>query len=103
MNHWKNFTFIMIILIKNIPLIFQILRGDYVEFYVDAIDETRSNWLRWINCSRNSKEENIVWRYCAGKVYLQTIKDVLPGQELLFYYGDGYAKSLDIRYKLSEE
>ena len=83
-------------------MIFQILRGDYVEFYVDAMDERRSNWLRWINCSRNDAEENVEWYECAGKIYLMTRKDVYPGQELLFYYGDDYAEGLGINYRLPE-
>lgn len=65
-------------------------------FYIDAYNERTSNWLRWINCSRFSREENVVMFACRGKVYYVTSKDIYPGDELLVYYGDAYAKDLEI-------
>jgi SET domain-containing protein len=57
--------------------------------------------VRWINCPRNEIEENVEAMQCKGKVFFMTVKDIHPGQELMFYYGDTYAvDELDITYKL---
>ena len=60
----------------------------------------RSNWLRWPNCPRNANEENVVSTYCYGKVLYRTVRDVRAGEELLVYYGDGYAQHLGIDHTL---
>ena len=72
--------------------------GEFL-YYVDAYDETTSNWVRWINCSRHSKEENVMYLACKSKAYYVTFKDLYPGQELLIYYGNTYAKNIDIDVK----
>ena len=33
---------------------------------------------------------------CKGKAFYITTQDIYPGQELLVYYGDSYAKYLSI-------
>jgi hypothetical protein len=64
--------------------------------YLDAHNIETSNFLRWINCARTPQEENVIVCECKGKIYYKTIRDILPGQELLVYYGASYAKELDI-------
>ena len=70
---------------------------------MDAYSIRTSNWTRWINCARREAEESVQYVYCAGRVYLVLIKDVPPGHELLFYYGDDYADLLGIYYKINED
>ena len=65
-------------------------------FYVDAFDESTSNWPRWVNCARNEREENVLFYSCKGKAYYVTFRDVYPGEELLVYYGNSYAETLGI-------
>ena len=65
---------------------------------IDAHDIKTSNWIRFINCSRNSHEDNVQAVDCAGRVYMMTKKHVHPGQELMFYYGNEYAEELGINY-----
>ena len=77
-------------------LYFKIFRGDYIYYYLDAYDEKTSNWLRYINCSRYKREENVFMQQCYDAPHYVTNKDIYPGQELLVYYGDDYATSLDI-------
>ena len=36
-----------------------------------------------------------MWQ-CRSKAYYVASRDIHPGEELLVYYGDGYAKSLNI-------
>ena len=63
---------------------------------VDAGDLATSNWLRWVNCARSQREQNVIARECRGKIYYQTLKDIAPFSELLVYYGDNFAKDLGI-------
>ena len=37
----------------------QVKRSGKKYYYVDAHDETTSNWMRWINCPRHFREENV--------------------------------------------
>ena len=67
-----------------------------VTYYIDGLSRTSSNWLRYVNCARNPREENVTYHYCYGKVYYRTFKDIAPGQELLIFYGRDYAKRLGI-------
>ena len=78
----------------HVPVItaFQSKRQGRAEYYIDAYNERTSNWLRWVNCARHVKEQNVKAVRCRGKEYYLTNKDIHPGQELLTYYGDFYAK-----------
>ena len=77
-------------------MLFQVKRGGEFLYFIDAYDESTSNWLRWLNASRHSKEENVKYLTCRSKAYYITFKDVYPGQELLVYYGEVYAYRLHI-------
>ena len=67
-----------------------------VSYYIDGISLETSNWLRYINCPRNPAEENVSVHYCYGKVYYRTKNAIIPGQELMIYYGNEYAQTLGI-------
>ncbi len=71
-------------------------RDGEITHYIDGYNLDTSSWLRFINCARNSAEENVLVAECKGKIYYLTYKDVYPGQELLVYYGDNYATLLGI-------
>jgi len=64
--------------------------------YVDGKDDTESNWLKYVNCCRNAKEQNMYAFDFKGAIYYLVIREVLPGTELLVYYGDSYAQTLNI-------
>ncbi len=78
----------------------QIYRGGYLYYFVDGRETETSNWLRYVNCSRKQTEENVYLLQCFDKPFYITWKDVYPGQELLLYYGDEYAKTLNIDLSL---
>ena len=65
---------------------------------VDASDLERSNWTRYMNCARNFNEENVYFKDEDGKINFYALRDIEPGEELLFYYGDAYAEMLGINY-----
>lgn len=52
--------------------------------------------MRYVNCARNSFEENTNTFNCGSKKFYYTIKDVHPSSELLVWYGMSYGKWLDI-------
>ncbi|XP_061434468.1 histone-lysine N-methyltransferase PRDM9-like, partial [Lethenteron reissneri] len=51
--------------------------------YVDAQDESKSNWMRFVNCARNEQEQNLVAFQHRGQIYYRTFRAVGPGSELL--------------------
>ncbi|XP_061434522.1 histone-lysine N-methyltransferase PRDM9-like [Lethenteron reissneri] len=64
--------------------------------YVDAQDESKSNWMRFINCARNEQEQNLVAFQHRGQIYYRTFRAVGPGSELLVWYGEEFAQELGI-------
>ena len=79
---------------------FQGKRGGFLTHFIDGYNINVSSWLRFINCARTPAEENVLVAECKGRFYYITCKDITPGQELLVYYGDSYAKELNIDVKL---
>ena len=65
-------------------------------WYIDGADLNRANWLRFVNCARNEDEQNLVAFQFRGRIYYRSYKAINPGEELLVYYGDSYAKQLGI-------
>ncbi|XP_041032610.1 zinc finger protein 271-like [Carcharodon carcharias] len=66
--------------------------------YIDAKDESKSNWMRFVNCARKEEEQNLVAFQHCGRIYYRTCKPVPPRCELLVWYGDEYAKELGIKW-----
>ena len=55
-----------------------------------TIDGTpRSNLARYINHSCNPNAESITWR---GRVFIKTMRDIKPGEEIVYDYGTDYLK-----------
>ena len=52
--------------------------------------------MRFVNCSRREDEQNLVAFQFRGEIYYRTYKTILPGKELLVWYGECYAKELGI-------
>lgn len=71
--------------------------------FVDGLREAESNWPRFVNCSSSDKGANLVqwqeWR----SVFYGTNRDVLPGEELLVWYGPGFARILGIPIEEEKE
>ncbi|XP_013162565.1 PREDICTED: histone-lysine N-methyltransferase PRDM9-like [Papilio xuthus] len=63
---------------------------------VDGGDGHRSNWMRFINCSRNRNEQNLIAFQYKGQIYYRTIKIIPRNTELLVYYGSEAAHGLGI-------
>ena len=52
--------------------------------------------MRFVNCSRCEDEQNLVSFQFRGNIYYRTYKPIPPGNELLVWYGESYAKELGI-------
>ncbi|XP_065056003.1 uncharacterized protein LOC135684388 [Rhopilema esculentum] len=74
----------------------EIISQQRVSHYVDAEDETTSNWMRFINCARTEPEQNLIAIQYCSQIYYRTYKRIYPGQELLVWYGNQFAKSLGL-------
>ncbi|XP_030069220.1 histone-lysine N-methyltransferase PRDM9 [Microcaecilia unicolor] len=75
-----------------------ITKGRNCYEYIDAINESYSNWMRFVNCARNEEEQNLVAFQYHGKIYYRSCKLIFPHCELLVWYGEEYGKELGIKW-----
>ena len=52
--------------------------------------------MRYVNCSRNSAEQNLHAFQYKDKIYYWTSREIEKDEELLVYYGDVYARELGL-------
>ena len=80
------------------------------KIYINAEDLETSNWTRYINCSINYEDNNLMSYSCRhptiykdnnynsisfdGCIMLFTKKEIDIGEELYLYYGEGYRNTL---------
>lgn len=74
----------------------QIYKQGQPSHFVNAYEETMSNWMRYVNCARSESEQNLVAFQHKGEIYYRSFKDIPPGTELLVWYGHDYGKELGI-------
>ncbi|XP_057290542.1 PR domain zinc finger protein 5-like isoform X2 [Hydractinia symbiolongicarpus] len=65
-----------------------------ISHFLDCMDEGKSNWMRFINCARFEEEQNLIAEQYDKLLFYKTYKKVLPGQELLVWYGNAYGREL---------
>ena len=75
---------------------FQVKQRGQRAFYLDGRDLESSSWMRFVNCARTEKEQNMVAFQYRGQIYYRSFKEIPPGTELLVWYGEQYAKELGI-------
>lgn len=79
--------------------------GDEELFSIDAENPKKSNWTRYMNCSTNGKNENVMSSRLTNKevyevngaplsvegyIVFYAGRDIKKGEELLYHYGDEY-------------
>ncbi|KAB5533180.1 hypothetical protein PHYPO_G00128860 [Pangasianodon hypophthalmus] len=73
-----------------------IYRSTGCEEYIDGKRELCSNWMRYVNCARNGENHNLVaFQYLGGILY-RCCRPINPGQELLVWYEEEYARRLGL-------
>lgn len=54
--------------------------------------------LRYVNCARNEREQNLVAFQYQGGILYRCSQPIEPGQELLMWYEEDYAKDVTFDY-----
>jgi SET domain-containing protein len=59
---------------------------------IDAEDPATSGWPRYLNSvmRKNKSDQNCTFFINGDKISVKAIKDIMPGSELLVFYGDQY-------------
>ena len=55
-----------------------------------------SIWMRFMNCARNEREQNMMAFQNHGQIFYRSFKEIQPNMELLVWYGEQYAKEMGI-------
>ncbi|KAB5517607.1 hypothetical protein PHYPO_G00169100, partial [Pangasianodon hypophthalmus] len=76
-----------------------ICRRGHCEEYIDAKREICANWMRYVNCARNDEEQNLVGFQYRGEIFYRCSQPIKPGQELLVWYEEKYAKDLSVTFE----
>ncbi|CAF4942817.1 unnamed protein product [Pieris macdunnoughi] len=66
---------------------------------IDASNANKSNWMRYVNCSRHWCEQNLVAFQYRGQIYYRTIKTIPRFTELMVFYGTEFANKLKIDFR----
>nr|XP_026483149.1 uncharacterized protein LOC113391402 [Vanessa tameamea] len=74
----------------------QVYSSKTPSYIIDGGNDIESNWMRYVNCSRNFHEQNLVAYQYREQIYYSTIKIIPRNTELLVFYGCEYANLLDI-------
>jgi hypothetical protein len=74
----------------------QIVQGGKTTHVIDGKDHSQSNWLRFVNCARSEEEQNLVAYQYRGDIFYRVFKEIVPGGELLVWYGEEYGEELGI-------
>ncbi|KAK3562515.1 hypothetical protein QTP86_034756 [Hemibagrus guttatus] len=75
-----------------------VYRGDQCEQYIDGRREIHANWMRFVNCSCDNEQKNLVAFQYHGGIFYRSCRPIRPGQELLVWYTKEYAKNLSIAF-----
>ncbi|KAM9501526.1 uncharacterized protein Hap1MRO34_011825 isoform 2-T2 [Clarias gariepinus] len=76
-----------------------ICKSRQCEEYIDAKREMHANWMRYVNCARNDEEQNLVAFQYRGQILYRCCRPIDPGEELLVWYEEEYAKDLSPVFK----
>ncbi|KAG8433887.1 hypothetical protein GDO86_012308 [Hymenochirus boettgeri] len=69
--------------------------GSY--FYIDASDDSKSSWMRYVACASTEEEHNVTVFQYRGKIYYRASQVISSGMELLVWIGEEYARTLGLK------
>ncbi|KAL7828270.1 hypothetical protein AOLI_G00314220 [Acnodon oligacanthus] len=81
---------------KDTPQLWKMFHNDILEFCIVTTDEHECNWMMFVRKARSTEEQNLVAYIDNGKLYFCTSREILPEQELLFYYSRDYSRLLGV-------
>ncbi|XP_035878430.1 histone-lysine N-methyltransferase PRDM9-like [Phyllostomus discolor] len=75
-----------------------ITKGRNCYEYVDGKDRSWANWMRYVNCARDDKEQNLVAFQYHRQIFYRTCRVIRPGCELLVWFGGEYGQELGSKW-----
>ncbi|XP_061445480.1 E3 SUMO-protein ligase ZBED1-like isoform X2 [Rhineura floridana] len=69
--------------------------GSY--FFVNASDDSKSNWMRYVACASTEDEQNLTVFQYRGYIYYRVSQTIPADTELLVWIGEEYARTLGLR------
>ncbi|CAJ0927993.1 unnamed protein product [Ranitomeya imitator] len=69
--------------------------GSY--FYIDASDDSKSSWMRYVACASTEEEHNLTVFQYQGKIYYRACQPIPSGTELMVWIGEEYARTLGLK------
>uniref|UniRef100_A0A8C3S485 SET domain-containing protein n=1 Tax=Chelydra serpentina TaxID=8475 RepID=A0A8C3S485_CHESE len=69
--------------------------GSY--FYIDASDDSKSSWMRYVACASTEEEHNLTVFQYRGRIYYRACQPIGAGTELLVWIGEEYARTLGLQ------
>ncbi|KAJ8392212.1 hypothetical protein AAFF_G00077800 [Aldrovandia affinis] len=79
---------------KNTPHVWKMFHNNVLEFCIVTTDENECNWMMFVRKARTGEEQNLVAYPDNGKLYFCSSREILPDQELLFYYSRDYSRQM---------
>ncbi|XP_030053877.1 zinc finger BED domain-containing protein 1 [Microcaecilia unicolor] len=73
------------------------VRENGAYFYIDASDESKSSWMRYVACASTEEEHNLTVFQYRGKIYYRACQLIPLGAELLVWIGEEYARTLGLK------
>ncbi|XP_030207753.1 uncharacterized protein LOC115540514 [Gadus morhua] len=71
-----------------------IIREESEFYYVDASDENKSNWMRYVSYAAKEEDHNLIVTQINQQIYYKTSKPIPEGGELKVRIGEDYAAVL---------
>ncbi|XP_065829000.1 putative histone-lysine N-methyltransferase PRDM6 isoform X2 [Oscarella lobularis] len=72
---------------SKIDMMWEVFRDGQLVHYIDASQSPPSNWMKYIQCARNAKEQNMIVFQYKMNIFYRASRDIHPGEELLVWYG----------------
>ena len=68
-------------MLKLSLFIFQVYNDENTKIlhYLDCQDETKSDWMRFVNCARYEEEQNLIAEQYGDGIYYKAYKKIMPG------------------------
>ncbi|XP_076152289.1 PR domain zinc finger protein 4 isoform X2 [Alosa pseudoharengus] len=81
---------------KDTPHIWKIFHDNLQEFCIVTTDENECNWMMFVRKARTTEEQNLVAYTDNRKLYFCVSREIVPEQELLFYYSSDYCRQMGV-------
>lgn len=81
---------------------FKVFHEGEVSYFIDGKYELK-NWLKFVNCARSEREQNLIVVQDGFRVFFEVTCDIFEGTELLVWYGDSYLKYMGLPITMKEK